>query len=410
MSARLPRTVWMLSLANGWLFVGNSLLITVSALIGFDLADDKRIATLPLALQFLAIMCTTIPASLFMGRFGRKPGFLLAGVIGLCGAALALTAILTRRFEVYCAATIAFGIVAAFGNYYRFTAAEVVPADVRPRAISAVMLGGVVAAFIGPNLANLGSGLLAAHALAGPFLILMLVYVLSMATIALTDLPPRAVKTAVGESGRTLATIAAQPVFIIAVICQMFGYGMMNLVMTSTPLAMQAKEFGLGATAVVIQWHVVAMFAPSFVTGHLIKRFGIVSVLATGVVLGVATVAINYNGTSFPHFLVALALLGVSWNFLFVGGTSLVTECHRPEERARTQALNDFLVFSMVSVTALSAGTLHFVFGWRIVNLGVLPLLFVTAVAVCWLALRQHVTQLEQARATSDTSHATQEP
>lgn len=390
----LPRTVWLLSLANGWLFVGNSLLITVSALIGFDLAPDKRIATLPLGLQFFAIMCTTVPASLFMGRFGRKPGFLLAGVIGLCGSSFALAAIFLRRFELYCMATLCFGAVAAFGNYYRFTAAEVVAEEARPRAISLVMAGGVLAAFIGPNLANWSSGMFAAQSLAGPFAALMLVYVASMATIALADFPLPQTTPRTGR-GRPLGEIASQPVFLIAVTCQMLGYGTMNLVMTSTPLAMQMHEFGLGATALVIQWHVVAMFAPSFVTGHLIERFGMITILASGVALGVLTVAINLSGTSLAHFVVSLIALGISWNFLFVGGTTLLTRCYRTEERARTQALNDLLVFSTVALTALSAGTLHYLFGWRVVNLGVIPLLSVTAIAILWLAARERVTPVE---------------
>ena len=390
----LPRAVWLLSLANGWLFVGNSLLITVSALIGFDLAPDKRLATLPLGLQFLSIMCSTVPASLFMERFGRKPGFLLAGVVGLCGSSFALAAIFLGRFELFCIATVCFGTVAAFGNYYRFTAAELVDVAARPRAISMVMAGGVLAAFVGPNLANWSSGMFAAQSMAGPFAALMFVYLASMATIALTDLPPPVARNST-DTGRKLAHIARQPMFIIAVTCQMLGYGTMNLIMTSTPLAMHAHHFDLGATALVIQWHVVAMFAPSFVTGRLIERFGIITVLATGVALGVLTVLINLDGTSLVHFVTSLIALGVSWNFLFVGGTSLLTSCYRPEERARAQALNDLVVFSTVAVTALSAGTLHYLFGWQTVNLGVLPLLAVTALAVFWLAARGRVTQLE---------------
>lgn len=390
MSHALPRTVWLLSLANAWLFVGNSLLITVSGLIGLELADDKHLATLPIALQFIAIMLTTVPASLFMGRFGRKSGFLLAGVIGLCGASLAIAAIFSERFAWYCAAAFLFGSAAAFGNYYRFTAAEVVSEDKRARAISMVLLGGVLAAFVGPNLANWSSDLFASRALAGPFAALMGVYLLSMTTIALTRLPRPQPSTGSGEA-RPLSLIAAQPVFIIAVLCQMLGYGVMNLVMTSTPLAMHAHAHGLGPTALVIQWHVVAMFLPSFFTGRLIDRVGVVPILAAGVLLGGATVAVNLSGTELPHFLAALIMLGVSWNFMFVGGTTLVTRCHRPEERARTQALNDFLVFSTVSITALSAGSLHFAFGWSVVNLAVLPLLTVIAIAVFWLHKRTSV-------------------
>lgn len=388
----LPRTVWLLSLCNAWLFIGNSMLITVSALIGFELAPHKELATLPLGLQFFAIMCTSVPASLFMERYGRKAGFLLAGVIGISGAGFALAAIFGDRFLFYCIATLCFGVFAGFGNYYRFTAAEVVSSDHRARAISLVMAGGVIAAFIGPNLANWSSNLFASRTFAGPFAVLIGVYLVSMATIALADLPrppPR-----VGRyRGRAIGLIAAQPVFVVAVLCQMFGYATMNLVMTSTPLAMQVHGYGMSSMAFVIQWHVVAMFAPSFVTGGLITRFGIVPVLAAGVALCFTTVLINLSGESVGHFTIALALLGIGWNFLFVGGTTLLTDTYHPAEKARAQALNDLLVFGTVTMTALGAGTLHYLFGWRTVNLGVVPLLVAVACAITWLGRSSRVTQ-----------------
>ena len=380
----LPRTVWLLSLGNAWLFVGNSLLVTVSALIGFELAADKRLATLPLALQFLSIMVATVPASLFMGRFGRKAGFLLAGLIGLLGAGLALGALFAGRFGLYCAATVCFGLFAAFGNYYRFTAAEVVAPEARARAISLVMGGGVIAAFVGPNLASWSDGMFADRAYAGAFVVMIGVYLASMATVAFADLPPPPRTPVTG--GRPLARIARQPAFLVALACQVLGYGTMNLVMTSTPLEMAAAGRPLAETAFVIQWHVVAMFAPSFATGHLITRLGLVPVLGAGVALGLAAVGANLAGDTLAHFAAGLVALGIGWNFLFVGGTTLLTRTYRPEERARAQGLNDLVVFASVTVTALSAGTLHFVLGWHAVNLAVLPLLGLAALAVLALA------------------------
>ena len=385
----LPRTVWLLSLGNAWLFVSNSLLVTVSALIGFELAPDKRLATLPLALQFLAVTCGSVPASLLMGRFGRKAGFVLAGLVGLAGAGFALGALFGGGFAPYCAATVCFGLFAAFGNYYRFTAAEVVGPDARARAISLVMAGGVIAAFLGPNLANWGDALFPARAYAGAFAVLIAVYLASIATVAFADLPPGAPRGPAGGHGRPLAEIALQPVFLVALACQTLGYGTMNLVMTSTPLELAAQAHGLGATAFVIQWHVVAMFAPSFATGHLIARLGIVPVLGAGVALALAAVAVNLAGQSLAHVTLALVALGVGWNFLFVGGTTLLTSAYRPEERPRAQACNDFVVFATVTVTALGAGALHFALGWRAVNLATLPLLAVAALAVAHLAFRQ---------------------
>ncbi len=383
---RMPLTIYLLSLCNAYLYVCASLLITISALIGFELAPDKRLSTLPLALQFFSIMCGSVPASLIMGRIGRKRGFLIGGGIGVVGASVALWSVLNDDFLGYCLATICFGLFAAFGNYYRFTAAEVVPATRKSLAISMVMAGGVIAAFIGPNLANWSSALFDTSVFAGPFAVLIGVYLLSMMTIAFANLPAPVLNTAT-YSGRPLLKILLQPLFIVAVLCQMLGYATMNLVMTATPLAMHVHEYGLGATAFVIQWHVVSMFAPSFVTGHLIQRLGIVPVLASGVVLGLACVAINLTGNSMAHFTVSLVLLGVSWNFLFIGGTSLLTDTYTPEEKSRTQAANDLLVFSTVSITALAAGGMHHLFGYRFVNLSVIPMLLITGGAVIWLGL-----------------------
>ena len=231
-----------------------------------------------------------------------------------------------------------------------------------------------------------------AHRFAGPFAVLIAVYALSMLTIAFAKLPPAPVREKV-YSGRPLATIMLQPLFVVAVACQMFGYGTMNLVMTSTPLAMKVHDYALGDMAFVIQWHVVAMFAPSFFTGHLIKRFGIVPVLASGVVFGLLCVAINLTGETLAHFTLALFLLGISWNFLFVGGTTLLTDAYEPSEKVRAQAANDFMVFSTVTLTALSAGGMHFLFGWQVVNLSVMPLLAISGLAVAWLFVTRRASR-----------------
>ncbi len=384
-TTRLPKSIYLLSLCNAYLYICASLLITISALIGFELAPDKRLSTLPLALQFFAIMCGSVPASLIMGKIGRKAGFLIGGSIGVVGACIALWSVFNAHFIGYCLATVCFGLFAAFGNYYRFTAAEVVPPSGKSLAISMVMAGGVIAAFIGPNLANWSAGFFPSSLFAGPFAVLIGVYFLSMMTIAFADLPAP-VKSDEPYNGRSLTLILAQPVFIIAVLCQMLGYGTMNLVMTATPLAMQDHSYGLGATAFVIQWHVVSMFAPSFITGHLIQKIGIVKVLGMGVALGLSCVAINLMGSSMMHYTASLVLLGVSWNFLFIGGTSLLTDVYQSSEKSRTQAANDLIVFSTVTITALAAGGMHHLFGYRIVNISVIPFLLITGLAVIWLS------------------------
>ncbi len=388
---RLPLTVYLLSLCNAYQFICASLLITISALIGLELAPDKRLATLPLALQFFSVMCGSVPASLIMGRLGRKKGFLIAASIGILGASLALWAIFNGVFFVYCLATVCFGLFTAFGNYYRFTAAEVVPAARKSTAISMVMAGGVIAAFIGPNLANWSGALFEHSRFAGPFAVLIGVYMLSMATIAFADLPVP-MRSTQAYSGRPLPEILGQPIFIVAVLCQMLGYGTMNLVMTATPLAMHVHDYGMGATAFVIQWHVLAMFGPSFFTGHLINRLGIIPILAAGVVLGLVCVVINLNGDTMAHFTASLVLLGISWNFLFIGGTTLLTDAYSTAEKARTQAANDLMVFTTVTVTALAAGGLHHLFGYKMVNVTVVPMFLVIGLAILWLALIRRKT------------------
>lgn len=384
---RLPLTVYLLSMCNAYLFVGASMLITVTALIGFELAPDKRLTTLPLALQFFAMMCTSLPASFIMGKFGRKMGFLLASSIGVIGAAVAIFSILNGNFYGYCIATVCFGIFGGFGNYYRFTAAEVVQPSMKSLSISMVMAGGVIAAFIGPNLANWSGGIFESHKFAGPFVVLMGVYLLSMFTIALADLPVRHENLIVDESdARPLGELLSQPIFIVAVACQMLGYGAMNFVMSSTPLAMNAHNFDMSQTAVVIQWHVVAMFAPSFFTGHLIKHLGITPVLVAGAFFGFFSISINlFTDTAVANFIIALVSLGISWNFLFVGGTTLLTDAYRPSEKTRAQGANDLIVFSTVTLTALTTGTVHHLWGWQAVNLLALPMLLIVLTAIIWL-------------------------
>jgi len=396
---RMPYTVYLLSLCNAYMYVGASMLITVSALIGFDLAPDKRLTTLPLALQFFAIMCTSVPASYTMGKFGRKIGFLLAGAIGVIGASIALWSILNNNFYAFCAATVCFGMFAGFGNYYRFTAAEVVNPSNKSLSISLVMAGGVVAAFIGPNLASWSSSMFEAHKFAGPFVVLMGVYLLSMCTIAFADLPVLNTHIVEGDyTIRPLGALIAQPIFIVAVTCQMFGYGAMNFVMSSTPLAMDAHHYGIADTGTVIQWHVVAMFAPSFFTGHLIKRLGIVTVLLAGAVLGFLSIAVNLLApVSVTNFVIALVTLGISWNFLYVGGTTLLTDAYNPAEKTRAQGFNDLTVFSVVTFTALTTGTVHHLWGWQSVNLLALPMLIAAFLAIVWLWVKHRPLHTQNA-------------
>jgi len=382
------KNVLLLAAAQAMMMTGGSLLITTSALVGFRLSPDKSLATLPLALQMLAGMLTTIPASLIMQRIGRQRGFLLGSTLGLGGAALAAQAIVAGNFALFALAAALSGMFTGFGNYYRFAAADVAPEDYRSRAISYVLAGGVVAALIGPNLAHWTSDWLATP-FAGSFVALTGIMLLSFVTLLFLDIPRTAAE--IHGGGRPLSEIVAQPAFRVAALGGMLGYGVMALVMTATPLAMHGHQHPFSETAFVIEWHVLGMFAPSFVTGTLIRRFGVLRIMTTGALLYLGCVAVNLGGTSVGHYWLALTLLGVGWNFLFIGATTLLTETYRPEEKARTQAVNDFLVFSTVTVSVLSAGALQHHFGWRAVNLGVLPLVAIVLGALLWLRQRRRL-------------------
>ena len=382
--AKMKKNVWLLAFCQALMNTGNVLLVATSSLVGYNLAANKALATLPLGLQFLGTMVTTIPASMLMKHIGRRAGFIVGTVLGLAGAALASWAILHDAFLYFCVGAVLFGAFNGFGTYYRFAAADVATDAYRPTAISYVMAGGVIAAVVGPNLANWTGGLLAEAQFAGSYLALAGIYAASFAVLLFLDIPRPGAHEA-RDTGRPLRAIAAQGQFVVAVLGAALGYGIMSLVMTATPLAMHAHAHPFHDTAFVIEWHVLGMFAPSFVTGHLIRRFGVLNVMLTGALLNTLCVVVNLGGTDLTHFWGALVLLGVGWNFLFVGGTTLLTETYRIEEKAKAQALNDFLVFTMVAASSLSAGALHYSLGWRAVNVGVLVPVTLIFGALLWL-------------------------
>ncbi len=380
----MKRNVWLLAGCQALMNTGNSLLIATSALVGLRLATDKSLATLPLALQLLTSMLTTAPASFLMKAVGRQAGFIVGTLLGLAGAGLAAHAIVGGNFLYFCIAAALIGGFNGFGTYYRFAAADVASADYRSRAISYVMAGGVVAAVIGPNLAHWTSEWLAGIEFAGSYLSLLGIYGLSLAVLLFVRIPAPTSAQA-HTHGRPLSVVARQPAFLVALAGGALGYGVMALVMTATPLAMHQHAHAFADTAFVIEWHLLGMFAPSFVTGHLIRRFGVLNVMLAGVALYVACVAVNLAGTDVAHFWAALFLLGVGWNFLFIGGTTLLTETYTEAEKAKAQALNDFTVFTVITLSSLSAGALQHYFGWHTVNLGAAPLIALILAALLWL-------------------------
>jgi MFS family permease len=381
------KNIWLLSGLQALMMSGNTLLITTSALVGYELATDKSMATLPLALQFMATMLVTIPASLLMKRIGRRGGFSLGAVLGLGGAVLLSLAVLGHEFWLFVAGAMLIGSFNGFGVYYRFAAVDVATEDYKSRAVSYVMAGGVIAALVGPNLANWTRDW-SEVPFAGSFMALMGIYGLTLLGLSFLKVPHHHEEELQGEP-RPLWEIMKQPVFIVALLGAMLGYGIMSFVMTATPLSMKHDMHPFADTAFVIQWHVLGMYAPSFITGQLIHRFGVLRVMMAGVVLNLACVLTNLSGTDFWHYWLALFMLGVGWNFLFVGATTLLTESYRPEEKAKVQAINDFLVFTTVTLASASAGVLQYRYGWQTVNLGVLPLLLVIFAAITWLMWRR---------------------
>jgi MFS family permease len=379
------RNVVVLAGCQGLLLVNNSVLITVNALAGYALAPDKALATLPVTMYFIGSALSTLPVSMLMKHLGRRAGFTIGAVCAILGSVLCAVGVYTGNFWLLCAGVLVLGIYFAAGQYYRFAAADVSPADFKSRAISLVLAGGILGGFIGPETSKLTKDIIAGHAYAGPYFSLMFFAVLSILLLRWLDIPPLS-EAERKDAGRPLAQIARQPAFLVALLSGMVGYGIMNLLMTATPLAMAACEHPFSAAAFVIQWHVVAMFAPSFVTGSLINRYGLMNVMLAGVFLNLICVAIALSGVDVMNFWLALVLLGIGWNFMFVGATTLLTETHTPSERAKVQGVNDAAISTTMVISSLSAGALFSYQGWQTMNTLAVPFLVLSGMAILWLA------------------------
>lgn len=347
--------------------------VTLAGILGAMLAPDKGWATLPIAAMVMGTAIASIPASLLMRRLGRRAGFLIGAALGIAGSTLAATGLQMQSFAVFVVGHLLLGSYQGFANYYRFAAAEAAGPQHAGRAISWVVAGGVVAAFAGPQIAVWGRDWLPQHAFLGSYVAQGLLSLAAMVLLSRLDLPH--LVAAGGEPARRLREIVAQPALRAAVIGAAVGYAVMILAMTATPLAMLGCGFGTDDVKPVIQWHVFGMFAPSFFTGTLVARFGAPRVMRMGFLLLIAHVAVAASGVAYLHFLSALVLLGVGWNFAFVGATALLTQCYRPSEQTKVQALNEGLVFGLVALGSLGAGWMYDRFGWTVMNLAVLPVL-----------------------------------
>ena len=386
----MNRSVVLLSLCQALLGTGNVLLISVNGLIGQSLSPSAALITLPIAMQFVGLMLATIPASLIMQRIGRRNGFYLGNTLGIIGAVISAVALLYQSFFVFCVGTTLLGVGIGFGTLYRFAAVEACEPEQKNRAISMVMLGGVLAAVIGPALAVESRDWISSQEFVGSFVGLVGLYILALLLLSGVSIPqPAKVETDKGEQ-RPLFEIVLQPVFIVAVVAAMASYAVMNLLMTATPLAMARCGFSFPQTAWVIEWHVLGMFLPSFFTGRLIQRFGAVSMMLLGGLIMLLCILVNLNGQSEWHFWSALFLLGLGWNFMFISATSLVTGAYTHQERAKTQATNEFLVFGMVTLSALSSGWLEVSLGWETMNILMIPVVVWAMVVIAVFSKRMH--------------------
>ncbi|MGI9887534.1 MFS transporter [Vibrio chagasii] len=373
----MNRNVWLLSLCQALLMTGNILLISVIGLIGKQIAPSASMITLPVALQFLGLMAATIPASLISGKLGRKRGFSIGNLVGITGASLATYALLQQSFYLFCFATFLLGIGIGFGTLYRFAAIEVCDENARHRAISISMAGGVLAAVLGPNLAIMSQQWSQDGLYIGAFASLIGLNILALVILQTIQFPKVSFSNQTPKSD-PLSAIVKAPNFVGAVFAAMVAYAVMNILMTATPLAMIGCGFDFTKAAGVIEWHVLGMFVPAFFTGSLIEKFGSRMMILAGGILFVFCIAINIHGESIWHFRAALVLLGVGWNFMFIAATGLFSQSYQPQNKAKAQAFNEFVVFGCVTVTALLSGWLESTAGWQNLNIYVLP--FVLAV------------------------------
>ena len=362
----------------------NVVFIAINGLVGLSLAPFGWMATLPLMAYVVGGALSTVLVSQTQNRFGRKVSFQLGLAVAVLSALLCFYAVYSKNFWLLVVATVVAGYYNANAQLYRFAAAELATPAFKEKAISLVMAGGLLGAVLGPNLASKTRTLLDAP-FAGAYLALAVVALMAMALLAYVNFPAAPAKT-LTNGGRPLGEIMRQPIFIVAAAAGALGYGVMNLLMAATPIAMQVCGLPFSDVAWVLEWHVIGMFAPGFFTGHLIKRFGALPIMAIGLALNIVCVLIALSGVEFKQFLAALFLLGLGWNFLFTGATTLATTAYRSEEKDKAQGALNFCVFAVLAVSSLTSGVLVTTQGWMLLNLGSLIPLGLTGLLLGWLA------------------------
>ena len=391
--SRATRNVTVLVLAQALLGAQMPMIFTIGGLAGQSLASNPCFATLPISLIVLGSMLSATPVSAFMQRFGRRAGFLLGTLGGTLGGVVGAAGLYLQSFPIFLAGSLLTGLYMSAQGFYRFAAADTAPEAFRPKAISYVMAGGLASAIIGPQLVKLTAGAYVVPFL-GTYGAVIAINLVGSLLFLFLDIPRPPKPDADAPRGRSALELLATPRIAVAVICGMVSYALMNLVMTSTPLAVVGCGYETSDAANVVTAHVLAMFAPSFVTGHLIARFGVERIMAIGLMILAAAGGVALTGVALENFFVALVLLGIGWNFGFIGATSMLAGAHTAAERGRMQGLNDLLVFGGVTFASLASGGLMNCSGgtaqagWTAVNLAMAPFLVLAGAALIWLVLR----------------------
>jgi MFS family permease len=376
--------LFLLALCQGLFLTNNVTFIAINGLVGLSLAPVGWMATLPVMGYVVGGALSTGLVAKSQAKWGRRVSFQLGLLVGLLSAVLCAFAAHTHNFALLVVATVIAGYYSANGQLYRFAAAELAEPSFREKAVSWVMAGGLIGAIVGPNLASKSKSWFETPFM-GAYVALTVVAVLGMVLMHFVKFPPVEVKVKGSSEGRPLSEIMKQPVFIVSAAAAALSYGVMNLLMAATPLAMQVCGYQFSDAALVLEWHVIGMFAPGFFTGHLIKKFGTLQIMAVGVLLNFVCIAIALSGTELHQFVLALFVLGLGWNFLFTGSTTLSMSAWRPEEKDRAQAAINFCVFGTMAFTSFASGALVTTQGWTLLNYGSLVPVVLTALALAWL-------------------------
>jgi len=383
----MNRNLWLMAAAQGLFLTNNVLFVAVNGLVGLSLAPYGWMATLPILGYVVGGALSTGPVASSQARWGRKVSFQIGLAVAFFSTLLATYAVIDKNFWLLIVATVIAGYYQANGQLYRFAAAELAKPEYRERAVSMVLAGGIVGGVFGPNLAKWTQHLGDAP-FAGAYATLAVVALIAMAVISMVTFPPVPPKKQGAGGGRPLMFIMRQPVFMVSTAAVALGYGVMNILMAASPIAMQVCGHPFKDAALVLEWHVIGMFAPGFFTGHLIKRFGIMRILSAGVLLNLLSIAIALSGIEVVHFLISMFLVGVGWNFLFTAGTALSLRAYQPEEKDKVQGAINFCVFAVMMITSFSSGALVTTQGWTLLNYISLIPVALTGMAVLWYVVQ----------------------